>query len=818
MTDVPPLLQAALADRYRIDRELGAGGMATVYLATDLRHQRSVAIKVLRPELAGAIGPERFLREIETAARLSHPHILPLFDSAEAAGHLFYIMPYVAGESLRQRLEREGPLPIGEAVEITRQVASALEHAHQQGVVHRDIKPENILLQEGQAIVADFGIARAIDAAGDSAAGGRLTQTGLVIGTPRYMSPEQIAGAGVTGRSDVYSLGCVLYEMLTGAPPFDGPTAQAVLGAHTVAPVPPPRRRRPEVSRALETTVLAALAKRPEERIATAALLTQALAGSWAPRRAGAGSRAARAAVLVFAGLALVLGIRWRLGTTGGSGRGVAVLYLDNLSRDSSVQYLADGLTEEMISRLSQVGRLAIPSRGAVRRYRGRAVDDPAGIGRALGVSHFVSGSIESGGDARRVRVALVEAATGRQVWGAAFSLAEGGDVFAMEDSIAHAVTGAVIGRLAATEARALAARPTAAPEAYDHYLRGNFYLSQRTSEADGRRALQEYQAALTIDPDFAPAQARLGLVYGIYASWPWDYPGLSTDSLLARGMVAANRAIELDSGSADGWLARGFLLIPTPADADAWAGFRVAPNLILASGVCWSGVPDCRREATASLARAVELTPRNAEAWYQFGRAQSSSPASDSALERSLALEPDRAVSAWLLGWHYLVARRLPQAETMLDSAIGLGRKDRSVYSLRLETRLARGDTRGAVADLGAYGRMIDGDSIAEAYHTAMRIAIDSRLGDRTTARVRTDSLLRRFPPDRLASRSLLTVLAAALVAAGDSDRGLALLERMAAGSGAAYWRPLANPLWDPVRADPRFRRIEEHWRAPSN
>src|SRR5881227_369957 len=219
-------VQAALAGRYTIERELGRGGMATVYLAQDRKHHRQVAIKVLKPELAAALGPERFLREIDTAARLNHPHILPLHDSGQAGGFLYYVMHYIEGESLRDRLEREGPLPLEDALRITRDVTSALSYAHSHDVVHRDIKPENILLSGGEAVVADFGIARALTAAG----GDNLTTIGLAVGTPTYMSPEQAAGvAQLDGRSDIYSLGCVLYEMLAGEPPFTGPTAQAII-------------------------------------------------------------------------------------------------------------------------------------------------------------------------------------------------------------------------------------------------------------------------------------------------------------------------------------------------------------------------------------------------------------------------------------------------------------------------------------------------------------------------------------------------------------------------------------------------------------
>src|SRR6266852_6730603 len=301
MPDLLAVLRDALADRYAVERELGRGGMATVFLAEDLKHRRPVAIKVLHPELAAAVGADRFLREIEIAARLQHPHIVALHDSGETNGLLYFVMPYVAGESLRARLERESQLPIPDAIRITGDVAQALGYAHGLGVVHRDIKPENILLEDGHALVADFGIARAISAAGSE----RLTETGIALGTPAYMSPEQATEDGeVDGRSDVYALGCVVYEMLAGGPPFTGPTAQAILARHAVDPVAPIRTVRDTVSAGVERAVLKALAKVPADRYARAAEFAQALAApNLEPKAEGRGRRSRGAKIALAAGL-----------------------------------------------------------------------------------------------------------------------------------------------------------------------------------------------------------------------------------------------------------------------------------------------------------------------------------------------------------------------------------------------------------------------------------------------------------------------------------------------------------------------------------
>ena len=326
-TDQLTSLNTALAGRYTLERELGRGGMATVYLADDLKHHRKVAVKVLRPELGSVLGAERFAREIRVAAGLTHPHVLPLHDSGEAAGLLFYVMPYVRGENLRQRLARERQFPVEEAIALVRQVAAALEHAHAHGLIHRDIKPENILLHEGVAMVTDFGIALTAGVDGDQ----RLTGTGLMLGTPHYMSPEQASGErDLDARSDVYSLACVLYELLAGEPPFTGPTAQAVIVKRFTTQAQSIRRIRPGVPPGVEAAIQRALSRVPADRFASAADFAQALSAP-APAQARAAS--------------------------------IAVLPFQNLSPDPENEFFADGLTEEMIADLSGISALRVISR-----------------------------------------------------------------------------------------------------------------------------------------------------------------------------------------------------------------------------------------------------------------------------------------------------------------------------------------------------------------------------------------------------------------------------------------------------------------------
>ncbi len=433
MTPVNSALADSLHDHYALERQLGRGGMATVYLAHDLKHDRPVALKVLHPELAAALGPERFLREIRTTARLQHPHILPVHDSGEAGGFLYYVMPYVEGESLRERLRRETQLPLEEALAIAREVGLALDYAHRHGVVHRDIKPENILLSDGQALVADFGVAHAVEQGTE----GKLTETGLAVGTPSYMAPEQATGGPVDARTDVYALGCVLYEALAGEPPYSGPTPQSVIAKRLADPVPSIRRVREGVPHSVERALTRALAKAPADRYRTGAELVRALdsaksavvpaptagtASAAAPhqRRPSASRRAAAFGVAALLGLAAamtVLLVQARESPKAMDEDLLAVAPFDVL--DSGLTLWREGLVDLLARTLDGAGTLrTVPPSTAVRHWRGPADPEAAGrFARRFGAGLAVFGTVvPAGHDLVRVRAALLDVGRGAVV------------------------------------------------------------------------------------------------------------------------------------------------------------------------------------------------------------------------------------------------------------------------------------------------------------------------------------------------------------------------------------------------------------------
>ncbi|MGH9258895.1 MAG: protein kinase domain-containing protein, partial [Acidimicrobiales bacterium] len=552
-TDRIERLTAALAARYAIQRELGRGGMATVYLADDLKHHRQVAVKVLRPELASALGPDRFLREIEIAARLNHPHILALYDSGEADGFLFYVMPFVKGESLRQRLKRDTELPIEEALGITRQVATALDHAHAQGLIHRDIKPENVLLHEGEAMVTDFGIALAVSAA----AGERLTGTGLVVGTPEYMSPEQATGErALDASSDTYSLGCVLYEMLAGEPPYTGPSARAVIAKRLTDPVPAVRRLRDGVPAHVEHAITQALAKVPADRFATTLAFADALTRP-------AGVRA--------------------------TSRAVAVLPFLNLSADPDNEYFADGITEDVIAQLSKIRALKVISRTSVMPFKKRN-QSLREIAARLAVGTLLEGSVRRVGDRVRIVAQLIDAETDQHLWAETYDR-QLTDLFVIQTDVALHIAAALKAELSPDEQTRIHREPTRDLEAYRLYLQGRHAFSRYTAE--GIHAGMEYfQQAIARDPDYALAHAAIGQAYahlGIQQGGGTAEP----EAPFRRAKEAVTQALALDG---------------TLGEAHA-----VLALLKLVCDFDWMGSEE-------EFKRALELSPGSADTYDYYG------------------------------------------------------------------------------------------------------------------------------------------------------------------------------------------------------
>ncbi len=544
----PAELQAALADRYVIERELGSGGMATVYLARDLKHRRFVALKVLSPALAASLGADRFLREIELAARLQHPHIVTVFDSGDAGGILWYTMPYVEGETLRARLERERQLPLDVALRIAVEAARALEFAHQHGVLHRDVKPENLLLTtDGSTMVADFGIARPW---GEMS---QLTQSGVVVGTPAYMSPEQAAGErALDARTDIYALGCVLYEMLAGEMPYSGPNAQAVLARRLSEPAPSLRTTR-DLPVAVERTVARALARTPADRYASAAEFARALQFVDAPARPILQRRWLAAAVVVLLLAGVAAAIRFRAGAKGPAVPvSAAVLPFADLSEGKDQEYFSDGLTDELITALSRVEGINVAARTSSFQFKNRQVD-VSEIGRQLHVGAILEGSVRRSGNRVRITAQLVSTRNGYQLWADAYDR-ELKDVFGVQEDIARSIIAALQVKLGARGNRALRARPTTDIEAYDLYLKGRFAWNQRT-RSGMQLAVSYLEQAVARDSEFALAWAALADAYLLAI----PYAGTSKDVDWPKAKAVATRALAIDSTLGEAYTALAY-------------------------------------------------------------------------------------------------------------------------------------------------------------------------------------------------------------------------------------------------------------------
>jgi TolB-like protein/tetratricopeptide (TPR) repeat protein len=772
---VPSSLADALHDRYTLERELGHGGMATVYLARDLKHEREVALKVLRPELAAVLGAERFLQEIRISARLDHPHILTLIDSGAADGFLYYVLPYVRGESLREKLTREKQLAIEEAVRIAIQVASALDYAHRQGVIHRDIKPENILIQEGEAVVADFGIALAVREAG----GPRLTESGLSLGTPQYMSPEQATGGReLDARSDVYSLAAVVYEMLAGEPPHTGPTVQAVIAKLLTERPTRIRTVRDTVPEGIDTAVAKALAKVPADRFGGAAEFAAALTAPVARRSAGWRRRPVAVAASIAGAVALVaIAAVWhpwrppaRAAAPRADAASVAVLPFDNLTGNPSDRYLSDAMTEEVIGQLARVKGLKVISRTSTEALKGTHLTLRQ-IGDTLGVRHILEGSVQHAGSRIRVAVELIDARTDAHVWVSSYDR-DLTDVFAVQEEIARHVADSL--------GNAVGVRPTLSrvprtehPGAYAAYLAGRYLMYRRTREGL-RSALEQFQEAIAQDSTYAPAYAGLASVYHLWVYWA--YPGIDFYEAYGRTVAMADRAIALDPDLAEAYAARGRALTA------AWAP---------AEGI------------SADFKRALELRPNSPDVHQWYANFLSREGRHDEALaevERAVALDPLAPGVRSAFSSVALAARRYNVAA------------QEAARTMALEPSLMRAREDEALGDLLA-GKVERCARLVLGPHIAVRAMCLHSLGRLREAAQIADSLGAGFTAGTVGDSVFSPVLAARGLAeyyawTGNAEQSLAWLERAYAISPEGEdLRVIASGLYDRVRNDPRFQ-----------
>jgi len=739
MSDTLARLTDALADRYTIERELGAGGMATVYLAHDIRHDRDVAIKVLRSDITESLGRDRFLREIRLAARLNHPHILPLYDSGDADGFLYFVMPVMQGQTLRDRMRDEGQLPVDATVRLVQEVADALDYAHRHDVVHRDIKPENILLHEGHALVADFGIGKAIIAAAASGAT-TLTQVGVTVGTPAYMSPEQAAGDEIDGRSDLFALGCVLYEMLTGEPAFTGSTVQAVIAKRFHYSPPSASATRPTVPPGVSHTIERLLERDPTARISSGALVVAAL-------REHDTSPMAR--------------------TPRHAEQSVAVLPFASMSASVDDDYFADGITEEIINLLAQIQGLRVAARTSCFAFKGRN-EDLRMVGEKLGVQHVLEGSVRKAGPHVRITAQLINAADGYHVWSERYDR-DLVDIFALQDDIANSIATKLRLSLLEGPDRGVARPGLRNVEAYELLLKGRVLLRQRGPAT--LDALACFQRAVALDPELVEAHALLADAYRLI--WIYGMAPASETIPQARAAIACALALDSDDPQALSTLSN----IASSYDLDVERCLALADRVfarepLRVETLCERGfVVALRRDSSPeSLAEALHCirTARDADPLNAWAAAIESMSLAcienyDNAVREArhaVALDPLAFTGRWALVWTL--------------AAIG---KDDEAIAAATDALLMSGRHPRILADVAAIH--------ARRGETGAALEIFEELRGRIAAGFVEHSVL-----GAVAASSGLMAEARALVARGIAEHEV-------------FWQFAKSPAWAPFRAD---------------
>jgi serine/threonine-protein kinase len=793
-------LRGALAGRYQVERELARGGMATVFLAHDVRHARSVAIKTVARDLVSTIGAERFLQEIRTSARLTHPHVLGVHDSGEAGGLLYYVMPYIEGETLRARLVREVALPLSDALRLMRELAGALAYAHAQGVVHRDLKPENVLLSDGHAVVADFGIAKALAAAtrGGTSPTTVVTSAGVALGTPGYMAPEQALGDDTDHRADLYALGVVAYEMLSGAHPFGPRSPTALVRAHLEEIPAPLGERRPDAPPAVAALVMQLLAKVPDTRPIDADAVLTVLDGVQASgtgtrsgsartvrarpwrRRVAAGAGANVAVSLHAAGIHRYVESRAPTSSIGGPAKGsafvpapaaaqssVAVLAFQNTSRDPADEAFSDGLTDELIGALGKVPGIRVTGHTSAFALKGKGLSVRA-VAETLGVGAVVEGSYRRSGSRLRVGAQLVSAADGAILWAEMYDR-EMADVFLVQEELARAIAGALRGRLLQGGAPApLVTRATEDLAAYELYLRGRSILLARNNREAILEAIGQFEQAITRDPSFARAHADLANAYALLGALSHGRP----DEEFARARAEARRALALDSTIADAHVALAHILFAFDFDWNA---------------------------SEHEFRRAIALNPADVRTRVLFAIPLQDQGRVDEALaqlDTARSIDPLAPIIGAVRGRVYVNARRPTEAIAPLREALAASPHLDLAYQQLGHARLMMGSHAEAIAafrQAAALSGVRDSAQLGYAYAIAGR-----RVEAEQILRRLVDSSTRRYiPPFHVAM---------AFTGLGDKEAAFAWLQRGIAERGSFMDGVKVTPAFVPLHDDPRW------------
>jgi eukaryotic-like serine/threonine-protein kinase len=785
VTDLRATLERTLGDIYVFQRELQGGAMSRVFVAIDRQLGREIVMKVLPPEVAAEVSADRFRREIQLAAKLQHPHIVPLLSSGEINGTPYFTMPFVEGESLRARLGRVGELPIPEALKILREVASAISYAHKHGVVHRDIKPDNVMLSDEFALVTDFGVAKALSASTKPFEAQTLTGLGITLGTPAYMSPEQAtADPSVDHRADIYAFGVMAYEMVTGSLPFTGRSTQATLTAHAIEKPDPIERRRPGIPPALGALIMRCLEKRPADRPQNAADLLHELeavpVGAALTPKAGGRRTLILAAGAAAAILVAFIGYRATQRNAAGADlaaaqlRSVAVLPLDNVGGNAQDEYFSEGMTDELANALSKLPGLRVASRTSAYAFKGKKDIDVGEIGRKLHVQAVLEGVVRRSGDRLRVGAQLTNVSDGLAMWSDTYERSSS-DIFAVQDDIARSIADALKLKLGTKAAElSSSSRGTANLEAYDSYLRGR-YLWNHRGAANLRKALSYFEESIKRDPSFARAYAGLAITHAILPEYTDNPPADG----LAKTRSAAAHALALDTSLAEAHTALGLAAVH---DWDWRAG-----------------------EAEYRKAIAVDPAYPTAHQWYgellyHTGRLDSSFVET----RKAIALDPLAPIPFEALGYVLTLAGRYNEAIEQFRKADELAPGLALTLMLLGDAKLQMGQAQEAVQDYEqAAGldreTLLTKGKLCYAYGVAGRGAEARKLFGEIEARAEKE-------------RKSWVTRAICQLGVGDRVAALDAMENAVKNHEIAVftaYSPLLDRTWDPLRADPRWTAI---------